>query len=110
ASPKVAAETLETLIAWATMTRTIRLSDAVRFTAVYNVATVDDGFAILFPDVYKRVRSKVRDEVEETLRSNGIALEDVNREHLERLLEKSSRKSVAISLEELVEQIGRAHV
>src|SRR5690606_13375261 len=59
ASPKVAAETLETLIASPTMTRTIRLSDAVRFTAVYNVATVDDGFLILYPDVYKRVRSKV---------------------------------------------------
>ena len=102
ASPGLNAETIATLEASPKMTRTIRLKTPIRFTAEYNVATVDDGFLILYPDVYKRVRSKVRDEVEETLRTNGIALEDVNREHLERLLEKSSRTRVAISLDELV--------
>jgi hypothetical protein len=102
ASPKIESETLETLIASPNMTRTLRLAKRVKFTAEYNVATVDDGFLILYPDVYKRVRSKVRDEVAETLRENGIDIADVNSEHLDRLLDKSSTTRVAISLEELV--------
>ena len=102
ASPNVKEERLETLIGSPSMTRTIRLAQPIRFTAVYNVATVDDGFLILYPDVYKRVRSKVRNEVEQTLRESGIDMDDVNSEHLDRLLEKSSRTRVAISLEELV--------
>ncbi|HSK21378.1 MAG TPA: L,D-transpeptidase [Longimicrobiales bacterium] len=102
ASPKVDGETLDMLIDSPSMTRTIRLAKRVKFTAEYNVATVDDGFLILYPDVYKRMRSKVRDEVEQTLRDSGIDMADVNRDHLERLLEKSSTTRVAISLEDLV--------
>jgi hypothetical protein len=105
ASPKVKEETLAQLEASESMTRTIRLERAVKFTAVYNVATVDDGFLILYPDVYKRVRSKVRDEVEQTLKESGVNMRDVNRDHLDRLLEKSSTRRVAISLDELT---GRA--
>ena len=77
------------------------LAQPIRFTAVYDVATVDDGFLILYPDVYKRVRSKVRDEVNKTLREAGVDPARVNREHLERLLDKSETRRVAISLEEL---------
>jgi murein L,D-transpeptidase YcbB/YkuD len=102
ASPKLDSDMLETLEESPSMTRRIRLAKAVKFTAHYQVATVDDGFLILYPDVYKRVRSKVRDEVAKTLRENGIDMGDVNREHLDRLLEKSSTRRVAISLEELV--------
>jgi murein L,D-transpeptidase YcbB/YkuD len=102
ASPDLDPERLETLIESPTMTRTLRLSRPVTFTAEYNVATVDDGFLILYPDVYKRVRSKVRDEVAATLLENGIDMADVNSEHLERLLDKSSTTRVAISLEDLV--------
>ena len=102
ASPKVESETIARLIDSPTMTRTIRLAKPVKFTAEYNVATVDDGFLILYPDVYRRVRSKVRSEVEQTLRDSGIDMADVNSDHLERLLEKSSTTRVAISLEDLV--------
>lgn len=102
ASPSVDEKLLTTLEASPKMTRTIRLSKRIRFTAQYNVATVDDGFLILYPDVYKRVRSKVRDEVVATLRESGVDMRDVNEEHLDRLLEKSSTRRVAISLEELV--------
>jgi hypothetical protein len=102
ASPKVKTELLETLEETPGMTRTIRLSQSVKFTAEYNVATVDEGFLILYPDVYKRVRSKVRDEVEQTLRESGIDVDAVNPDHLDRLLEKSSTRRVAISLDELL--------
>lgn len=101
ASPRVKPELIDQLEASETMTRTIRLSQAVKFTAEYTVATVDDGFLILYPDIYNRVRSQVRDEVEETLEREGVDLRQVNREHLERLLEKSSTRRVAISLQEL---------
>jgi murein L,D-transpeptidase YcbB/YkuD len=102
ASPKVKSDLLETLEESPSMTRTIRLSQSVKFTAEYNVATVDEGFLILYPDVYSRVRSKVRDEVEQTLRESGIDFDAVNPDHLDRLLEKSSTRRVAISLEELL--------
>lgn len=102
ASPKVKQDLLDTLEEAPSMTRTIRLSQSVKFTAEYNVATVDEGFLILYPDVYKRVRSKVRDEVEQTLRESGIDVDAVNPDHLDRLLEKSSTRRVAISLEELL--------
>jgi L,D-transpeptidase ErfK/SrfK len=102
ASPKIDPDLLDTLEESPAMTRKIRLATPIRFTAEYNVATVDDGFLILYPDVYKRVRSKVRDEVEQTLRENGIDPKRVNRDHLDRLLEKSSTRRVAISLEDLV--------
>ncbi|MBR9989660.1 MAG: L,D-transpeptidase [Gemmatimonadetes bacterium] len=101
ASPKLDQAVLETLIGSPVMTRTIRLAKTVKFTAEYQVATIDDGFLILYPDVYKR-GTKVIDEVEQTLRASGIDMAEVNREHLDRLVEKSSRTRVAISLDELV--------
>lgn len=108
ASPRVEDETLDKLVSSTRMTRRIRLAQPVKFTAEYKVATVDDGFLILYPDVYKRMKSKVRDEVEETLRENGIDPNDVNREHLDRLLEKSSTRRVAISLTDLVASAAMA--
>jgi hypothetical protein len=108
ASPNVKEDLLNTLEGAPSMTRKIRLSQSVKFTAEYNVATVDEGFLILYPDVYKRVRSKVRDEVEQTLRESGVDFDAVNGEHLDRLLEKSSTRRVAISLEELVAQPAAA--
>jgi hypothetical protein len=102
ASPKVDPDLIDTLEESPSMTRTIRLARPVKFVAEYNVATVDDGYLILYPDVYKRMRSKVRDEVEKTLRENGVDPKRVNRDHLDRLLDKSSTRRVAISLEDLV--------
>lgn len=106
ASPRVEGETLDKLVSSESMTRTIRLSRAVKFTAEYTVATIDDGFLILYPDIYKRIRSKVRDEVEQTLAREGIDMRRVNREHLDRLLEKSSTRRVAISLDELTAAVA----
>ena len=102
ASPKVDPDLIDTLEESPSMTRTIRLARPVKFEAEYNVATVDDGYLILYPDVYKRMRSKVRDEVEKTLRENGVDPKRVNRDHLDRLLDKASTRRVAISLEDLV--------
>lgn len=108
ASPRVGEETLDKLEATETMTRTIRLARSVKFTAEYTVATVDDGFLILYPDIYGRVQSEVRDEVQQTLEREGIDIRRVNREHLDRLLEKSSTRRVAISLDELTSPTASA--
>lgn len=102
ASPNVEGDLLRTLIDSPNMTRRITLKQPVRFEAVYDVATVDDGFLILYPDVYGRVRSQVREEVEKTLREAGIDPGRVNRDHLERLLAKAETRRVAISIEDLV--------
>ena len=77
------------------------IARAVKFTAEYTVATVDDGFLILYPDIYGRMKSQVRNEVQQTLEREGIDMRRVNPDHLERLLEKSSTRRVAISLRDL---------
>jgi murein L,D-transpeptidase YcbB/YkuD len=104
ASPRVSAELLDQLEASPTQTRTIRLQRAVRFTAHYEVATVENGFLIIYPDIYGLMKKQLRDQVEHALERNGVNLRHVNRDHLERLLEKSGTRRVAISLEELTER------
>jgi CheY-like chemotaxis protein len=56
------------------MTRTIRLQQPVRFTAHYEVATVENGFLIIYPDIYGLVKKEVRDQVELTLEEHGVDL------------------------------------
>jgi murein L,D-transpeptidase YcbB/YkuD len=102
ASPRVSSELLERLEGAPTMTRTIRLQQQVRFTALYEVATIENGFLVIYPDIYGLVKKQLRDQVEHTLEQNGIDLLRVNREHLDRLVEKGGTRRVAISLDSLV--------
>jgi murein L,D-transpeptidase YcbB/YkuD len=102
ASPRVSAELLEQLEASPTMTRTIRLQRPVRFTAHYEVATVENGFLVIYPDIYGLMKKQLRDQVEHTLEQHGVDLRRVNREHLDRLVEKGGTRRVAISLDSLV--------
>jgi hypothetical protein len=107
ASPRVSAELLDQLEGAPTMTRTIRLQQPVRFTAHYEVATVDNGFLIIYPDIYGLMKRELRDQVEHTLEEHGVDLRRVNREHLERLLEKGGTRRVAISLDTLTAPVVR---
>jgi hypothetical protein len=102
ASPRVSSDLLRQLEKAPTMTRTIRLQQAVRFTAHYEVATIENGFLVIYPDIYGLVKRELRDQVEHTLEQNGIDLRRVNQEHLERLVEKGGTRRVAISLDSLV--------
>jgi hypothetical protein len=102
-SPNVGDELLKRLESSPTLTRTIRLQKPVRFTANYEIATIENDFLIIYPDIYGLVKKELRDQVELRLKEHGVDLRRVNREHLDRLLEKSGTRRVAISLDELVE-------
>jgi hypothetical protein len=102
ATPQISSTLLQQLEESQTMTRTIRLQRPVRFSTYYEVATVENGFLIIYPDIYGLLKQQLRDQVEATLEENGVDLARVNREHLERLVEKGGTRRVAISLDTLV--------
>jgi hypothetical protein len=101
ASPSVTRETLRQLERAPTQTRSIRLQRPVRFSTFYEVATVENGFLIIYPDIYGMLKKELRDQVEHTLETNGVDLATVNLEHLERLVEKGGTRRVAISIDTL---------
>jgi murein L,D-transpeptidase YcbB/YkuD len=102
ASPRVDESLLAQLEESPTMTRTIRLQRPVRFTAHYDVATVDNGYLVIYPDIYGLVKRQLRDQVEHTLEQHGVDLRRVNQEHLDRLVEKGGTRRVVISMDSLV--------
>lgn len=103
ATPNIDPALLKRLEETPTMTHSIRPRTPVRFTAHYSVAAVENEFLIIYPDIYGLVKEQVRDQAELTLEAYGIDLDQVNREHMDRLVEKSGTRRVAISLEELTE-------
>jgi hypothetical protein len=107
ATPRISQTLLQQLEESQTMTRTIRLQRPVRFSTYYEVATVENGFLIIYPDIYGLLKQQLRDQVEATLEENGVDLARVNREHLERLVEKGGTRRVAISLDTLVAPTSR---
>jgi murein L,D-transpeptidase YcbB/YkuD len=107
ATPQLSAAAVQALVDNPSDTRTIRFRNAVPFAVVYDVAVVRDNFLILYPDVYARLgsRAAVIDQVEEVLREHGVDLERVNRRELERLVDKSMKMRVAMSLDELTSRV-----
>lgn len=106
ASPRVQPSTLNRLVASPTQTQRIVLERPVRFTANYEVATVNDGFLIIYPDIYGLVGRQLRDQVEMVLEEHGVDPRDVNQERLHRLLQKGPSRRVAMSLDSLVAPSG----
>lgn len=102
ASPKVGDEVLTKLEGAPTMTRTIRLDRAVKFTARYEVATVEDGFLVIYPDHYGLVKRQVRDQAIAALRENGADVKRVDSKRLDELVAKSQQRRVVVALDELV--------
>jgi murein L,D-transpeptidase YcbB/YkuD len=102
-SPRLGSSLVDRLIGSPAQTRKIALDRPVRLTAFYEVAAVRDGFLIIYPDIYRRVGRKLRDQVETVLEENGIDPRRVNRARLERLLEKGDdRRRVVMSLDSLL--------
>lgn len=103
ATPNMSDADLRGLVDNPSNTRTVRFNSAIPFAVVYDVAVVRDNFLILYPDVYARLgsQSAVIDQVEDVLREHGVEPDRVNRNHLERLVDKSMKMRVAMSLDEL---------
>lgn len=100
-TPKLAEATLAELEASPTMTRTFNLPRSVPFEVVYQVATVRDGFLVIYPDVYERV-SDYSTKVTQVLEREGVDMGRVNWDRLDPLLEKGRHTKVAISMDELL--------
>ena len=103
ATPNMSDADMRSLVDNPSNTRTVRFNSAIPFAVVYDVAVVRDNFLILYPDVYARLGSQraVIDQVEDVLREHGVEPDRVNRNHLERLVDKSMKMRVAMSLDEL---------
>jgi murein L,D-transpeptidase YcbB/YkuD len=100
-TPGLAPAQLAELEANPTLTRTIRLPQAVPFEVVYSVAAVRGDFLLLYPDVYQRVDDYKR-KVAEALARDGIDPEQADWSKLEPLIEHAQRTKVAIALDELL--------
>jgi murein L,D-transpeptidase YcbB/YkuD len=101
-TPSVKQAVIDRLIGSRSQTRKFTLARSVRLTAMYEVAAVRDGFLVIYPDIYRRVGKKLRDQVEIVLEENGVDPRRVNRARLERLLEKSGDKRLVMSLDSLL--------
>lgn len=101
-TPKVDGAVIARLIDAPSQTRKYTLQQPVMLRAQYRVATVRDGFLVIYPDVYRLVGSQLRDQVEIVLEENGVDPRRVNQERLERLLEKGGTRRVAMSLDSLI--------
>lgn len=103
ATPDLSSSDIQELVDNPKDTRTIRFAKAVPFSVVYDVAIVRNDYLIIYPDVYSRLGDKaaMMDQVQEVLAGHGVAPEDINRRHLERLIEKGMKMRVAMSLDEL---------
>lgn len=99
-TPKLDGGTIEQLVQNEKLTRTYNLGRGVPFEVNYNVAAVRDGFLLIYPDVYSRVKDYEK-KVHDALRAEGVDLERVNHQRLEELMEHGRRTKVAIGLDEL---------
>lgn len=112
-TPKIGEETLAELEGNEKLTRTYNLPRSIPFEVNYNVASVIDGFLLIYPDIYQRVKDYEK-TVTATLLAEGVDLERVNWDRLEPLLEKGRKTKVAISIDELlavtpVQEGGASH-
>ncbi|MGH7444478.1 MAG: L,D-transpeptidase [Longimicrobiales bacterium] len=103
ATPDLASSEVQELVDNPQDTRTIRFRNEIPFAVVYDVAIVRNDFLIIYPDVYARLGDKAAmiDQVQEVLANHGVDPSEINRGHLDRLVEKGMKMRVAMSLEEL---------
>jgi murein L,D-transpeptidase YcbB/YkuD len=93
--------TLVDLEANPTREREFRLNRGVPFEVIYEVAEVRDGNLIIYPDIYNKLGDNFDAMVRAVLMDHGIDRRNLNREHLDRLLEKGRSAIVSASLDEL---------
>jgi hypothetical protein len=86
---------------------TIAQSRRIPFEVIYEVAEVRDGNLIIYPDIYGKMQGERFDSlVRAVLMDHGLDHRNVNREHLDRLLEKGRTAIVSASLDDLALNAG----
>jgi murein L,D-transpeptidase YcbB/YkuD len=110
ATPDLPESEVRSLIDNPSNTRTIRFARKIPFAVVYDVAIVRNNFLIIYPDIYARLGDKraVTDQVQAVLEDHGVDPSEINRRHLDRLVEKGMKMRVAMSLDELTSRTSVA--
>ncbi|HSJ13266.1 MAG TPA: L,D-transpeptidase [Longimicrobiales bacterium] len=93
---------LEKFVASPTLSRAFPLRPQVRFTAHYTIAAVENGFLIIYPDVYGLAQSEMLANVERVLAAQGIDPAAVNKPRLRALVRKSGTTRLAIAVDSLL--------
>ncbi|MEO5510175.1 MAG: L,D-transpeptidase [Longimicrobiales bacterium] len=102
ATPGIKQPVLDELAANPEETREFNFRSTVPFEVIYNVASVQNDFLYVYPDVYGKIKpAEYHAQVRDALADNGIDIEDVDQARLEGLLLKGRASRVSISLAEL---------
>jgi murein L,D-transpeptidase YcbB/YkuD len=102
ATPGVKEAMLDELAGNPEETREFNFKSTVPFEVVYNVASVQNDFLYVYPDVYRKMKpAEYQAQVRDVLADNGIDMEDVDKARLAGLLVKGRARRVSISIAEL---------
>ncbi|MGQ0562791.1 MAG: L,D-transpeptidase [Gemmatimonadota bacterium] len=101
-TPRVEPALLAKLHASRTMTRSFHI-EAVPFEVAYTLVEIVDDKLIIHPDVYRRARGDLRDEIVATLKAAGIAIS----ERIEKRLGSISRRRIATRLTIALDSLAR---
>jgi murein L,D-transpeptidase YcbB/YkuD len=101
-TPGLNTEVLDRLAENPEETRQFNFRTSIPFEVVYNVASVQNDFLYVYPDVYGKIKpSEYHAQVRDVLAENGIDIDDVDKARLAGLLVKGRDRRVSISLAEL---------
>lgn len=87
-------------------TRTYGLSRPVPLTVSYNIVEVYDGHIVVYPDVYRRKKSNIREQVVKVLEKEGIDVGRVDPDMLNRLSRQRIATRLTVSLDTIMADVG----
>lgn len=103
ATPTLKEGVLDRLADSPSETREINFKNSIPFQVVYSVASVQNNFLYVYPDVYGRVKdADYPAQVRDVLAENGIDARRVDQEKLERLVTRGREIRVSMSLDTLL--------
>jgi hypothetical protein len=102
ATPNISDELLDELAANPQETREINFRNSIPFDVVYNVATVQNNFLYVYPDVYDRIPENAYvAQVKDVLEEHGVRPQDVDDSKLVELIEQAQTTRAVMSLDAL---------
>jgi murein L,D-transpeptidase YcbB/YkuD len=109
ATPGIDQDALERLAENPDETKEFNFRNAVPFEVVYNVASINNNFLYIYPDVYRKIKpEELEAQVRDVLAEHGIPFSEVDRTRLDRLLAGGRKARVAMSLDTLLAPVAAA--
>jgi murein L,D-transpeptidase YcbB/YkuD len=105
---RTTAHEIDALVRSPKMSRTVWLKTRVPLTINYDLVELVDGNVEIHPDVYKRSKQSVQEQVVQTLAREGFNAGALDDSKLKRLLEKFDRRGIttAMSVDELIASVS----